>query len=201
MQTVSDRMQGLIEQLGSDERRRIEQRSEAAAGDSARQDAHAAADDGVIDALRQVQTLVNGVREERGEEPVDIVDAARELDDGDRARAQRTIVEHELDPVAAVATVGVLLYQGRKDEAQRVLESVADRDAMAAQTLGLLLEDRGDELGAMRFQQSAAERGDRMAMYNLGRLLHERGDDRKALKWLCKSDDPRAVQLAREIEA
>jgi TPR repeat protein len=70
---------------------------------------------------------------------------------------------------------------------------------MAAQTLGLLLERRGELEQAIRWHRIAAEKGDHMAAYNLGRLLYEEGKHDEGKKWLQASTDPLAAELLRAI--
>lgn len=157
--------------------------------------------DPLVKKLRELEQSINAVKHRRGEEPVTIVDAPESLSREAREEAERVVTEQKLDPAATAATVGVLLSQGNEDEAVKLLEpAVEEGDAMAAATLGLIYERRGERLRALELQRRAADQGDHLAAYNLGRMLHEDGDDASAVDVLHHSRDPRAVQLLQDIQ-
>jgi TPR repeat protein len=156
--------------------------------------------DPLVERLRELEQSINAVKHKRGEEPVRIVDAPNHLDEQARGEAEQVVVDKQLSAAATAATVGVLLAQGNEEEAVKLLEPAADEgDAMAAQTLGLIFERRGELDRALEMQRRAADQGDHMALYNLGRLLHDRGENDGALDALRRSDDLRAAQLIEQI--
>lgn len=199
MATNSARLQEAIDRLESDERRRIEQRVETFS-DSRPGSAEEGSADPLVARLRELEQSLNAVRRKRGEEPLVIVDAPSHLSEEARSEAERVVADEQLGSPATAATIALLLQN--EDEAMKLLEAAAEKDdAMAAQTLGLILERRGDVDRAFEMQRRAARQGDHMALYNLGRMLHERGDDDGALQALCRSEDPRVAELVQQIRS
>lgn len=193
-------IQEALARLESDARKRIERR--VASAPERRSKEEGGSVNQILATLRETEQLVNDVKRKRGEEPVQLVKATSRLGEQERGEAERIFAEQHLDPNAMMATIGVLLSKGDEDEAIKLLEPAAEGgDAMAAQTLGLILERRGETERALELQRQAADQGDHMALYNYGRMLHERGDDPGALHALRRSQDPRAAALAQEIEA
>jgi TPR repeat protein len=70
--------------------------------------------------------------------------------------------------------------------ALRLRLAAATGQAPAARMLGLALVDRGDEAGAQRWLQPAAEAGDAPAQLALGKLLY-RQHDARAIAWLTQA--------------
>jgi hypothetical protein len=159
-------------------------------------------EDPLVTRLRELERSINVVKRRRGEEDVTIVDAPSHLTEQQHNQAEQVVRDQQLDPAATAATVGVLLAQGNEGQAVKLLELAVDAgDAMAATTLGLILEQRRDIDRAFEMQQLAADKGDDMGLYNLGRMRWQHRDDRTgALDVLRRSNDPRADQLIGEIE-
>jgi TPR repeat protein len=203
MADVDERIKELIGELDTEAHERVKRRAREGPRSPEREKVDVSAttpDDVVTSALRTVEASVNAVRRARGEAQVEIV-GATDIDESQRAELERLIAEEKLDPVAVTATLGVRLRQlGRSDEALDLLEAAAESgDAMAAQTLALILEERLDTEKALAWQRFAAERGDHLAAYNLGRMLNQRGETDEAREWLGRSDDPQAASLLQEI--
>jgi TPR repeat protein len=203
MADVGERIKELIGELDTEAHERVKRRAREGPRSPEREKVDVSAttsDDVVTSALRTVEASVNAVRRARGEAQVEIV-GATDIDESQRAELERLIAEEKLDPVAVTATLGVRLRQlGRSDEALDLLEAAAESgDAMAAQTLALILEERLDTEKALAWQRFAAERGDHLAAYNLGRMLNQRGETDEAKEWLGRSDDPQAASLLQEI--
>jgi TPR repeat protein len=203
MADVGERIKELIGELDTEAHERVKRRAREGPRSPEREKVDVSAttsDDVVTSALRTVEASVNAVRRARGEAQVEIV-GATDIDESQRAELERLIAEEKLDPVAVTATLGVRLRQlGRSDEALDLLEAAAESgDAMAAQTLALILEERLDTEKALAWQRFAAERGDHLAAYNLGRMLNQRGETDEAREWLGRSADPQAASLLQEI--
>jgi TPR repeat protein len=203
MADLDERIKELIGELDTEAHERVKRRAREGATSPEREKVDVSAttpDDVVTSALQKVEASVNAVRRARGEAQVEIV-GDTDIDESQRAELERLIAEEKLDPVAVTATLGVRLRQlGRSDEALDLLEAAAESgDAMAAQTLALILEERLDTEKALAWQRFAAERGDHLAAYNLGRMLNQRGETDEAREWLGRSDDPQAASLLQEI--
>ena len=200
---AGDRIKQLIDELDSEEHERVKERAASSPAEVKTAVTETNRDDVVTSALRRVEKSVNAVKLARGEEPVRIVDAGREMDESLQAEMERTIAEEELSPAAVAATLGLRLRdRGRIEEARDLFAAAAEEgDAMAAQTLGQVLEDQGLNEEALKWHQFAAEKGDHQARYNLGRMLYERGQVEAALGWLRRSKDPRAADMLQTIES
>lgn len=203
MTDAGERIKQLIDELDSEEHERVKKRAASSPPDSQVVVKESIRDDAVTSALRRVEKSVNAVKLARGEEPVQIVDSGRGIDESLRAEMERTIAEKDLDPAAVAATLGLRLRdRGRIEEARALFTAAAEQgDVMAAQTLAQVLEDQGLDEEALNWHRFAADKGDHQARYNLGRMLYERGEVEAAIGWLRRSEDPKAADMLQDIES
>jgi hypothetical protein len=165
----------------------------------------------VYAAIHSVQDPANERERAPGGDELDLADLARVSDPALLDSVEQLALEQHLGAEAVIATLGVTLRSaGKNDQARAFLEAAASGDAMAANTLGLILEEEGDREGARREFRESAEQGDSQARYNLGRMYYEDLGSAvlagsrtvcrtEAEDWLSRSTDPRAAELLQRM--